>query len=762
MSSEEMEEIMKKLNQRINKNDTNFILDNKTKDIFKNLNCFHQLMLKYPDIGDSLITEIILKLNIRKYNQFEIIWDDNKNYLNGIYVILVGVVNVYTYNIQNKAKSNEIKLNISFKKVNKKYNNVSSKVNIPVVGKKKNNENVEELKPLTMDFVAKKGDSIGNTFLKNINKKESLKHKIKFKKKEKKHEDILDNKHFYKIESKTKSIVAFLTEEDYFTIVDKIITKERHNRINFLHKIHYLPKDQTFIERFQNYITKKCFIKQSFIFKQNEEFKTFYIIVSGLARVSINFNRKFCCSLDFDVLIGNNINERFTSSRVFEIKGNYKEKENFMVVDLGEGEILGGIEFCKNMKNYIFTVECITDVIVYEVNLKLFNILLNYFSFKRFYNKIDNQLKYFKERILSINNFRKEKGKKDDYSFSQNKFIQTYKRGHPISAKKEAYINRYINPFKFEKIIKSKEFKTIKTRYNKDFKKIENKNESIIQNNCGKMAFITNIPKKIRRERKIKRAKTMIHFKLQTSKRKYDINDLKEEEKNNNKIDIPNKIIKKNNILRKCNSVLNINTTSNQNFRTFNDRRLKSCKIENKTITKIHYNLFENKNINSKRNSKIKYKLKNSENYMEEKNKINKSTNIIYNNYNNNIFKQRNNRNNSFLVDDLTDESNRNIINNLKISYSDNKHLIYNKIFTTLNDKRNISQPLINHKSVVFPSGIKEMDNLKIIKLNEILPNFISNSYIRNELKLKKLTHINAFILQKHFSKIKNKKINLN
>ena len=45
--------------------------------------------------------------------------------------------------------------------------------------------------------------------------------------------------------------------------------------------------------------------------------------------------------------MGNNINERFTTSRLFEISGNYKEKENFIGVDLGEGEILGGIEFCK-------------------------------------------------------------------------------------------------------------------------------------------------------------------------------------------------------------------------------------------------------------------------------------------------------------------------------------------------------------------------------------------------------------------------------
>ena len=771
-----MEDIMKKLNSRINKNDTNFILDNRTKDIFKNLNFFHQIMLKYPDIGDSIITEIILKLYIRKYNQFEIIWDDNKTYLNGIFIVLYGVVNVYIYNFQNKAKSNEIKLNISTKKIKKskeKHNNIPSELNIPGNVIKKNNKVIDELKPLKIFFVAKKGDSIGNTFL-NINKIENSK---KNKKKEKDNHEMQDNKHFYKIESKTKSIIAFLTEEDYNTIFEKIVIKERHDKLNFLHKIHYMPKDQTFIERFQNYITKKCFTKNSTIFKQNDEFQTIYIIIYGSVRISINFNKKFFCSLDFDVLIGNNINDRFTSSRLFEITGNYREKENFFVVDLEEGEILGGIEFCKNLKNYIFTAQCITDVILYEVNIKLFTNILAYFSFKRFYNKIDNQLNYFRERVLSINNFRKEKGKKDDYSFSQNKFIQAYKRGHPISAKKEAYINRYINPFKFEKIFKSKELKTNNIRYNKDFdfKKMKNKNETLKQSNFGKMAFITNVPRKLKRSRKLKKSKTMLNLKSQKNKYIYDIDDIKEEEKKNNdiknnNIDKSPKIIKKKNILRQCSSALNINT-NNKNIRKINDRRLKSCRIENKIITKINYNFHENKINNSNSNyfttkniSTLKYKMKKDSETStvgrNKKNMINESTNYLYKNYNKNNIKQRNN---SFLIENLTDDSNKNISNNLKFSYSDNKQLIYNKLFTPISkESRNISQPQINHKSVVFPSGIREMDNLKIVKINELLTSFISNSYIRNELKLKKINNINAFILQQNFSKMKNKKINLN
>ena len=778
MNEEEMEEIVSKLNQRINKNSPNFTLDNKTKKILKNLNFFRQILAKYPDKGENLMTEIISNLYIRKYNQFEIIWDDNKKYLNGIFIVLQGVVNVYLYNFQNKSKSNETNLHVMIKKVKTNNNNIIQS-KLTELQNKNSNSIIEDLKPLKIDFVAKKGDSIGNTFLKNIYKNNRYKNiykKIDISYEEnKENKDNNDNKYFYKLESKTKSIVAFLTEEDYNIIFNKIVTRERHERINFLHDIHYMPRDQDFIERFQNHIIKRCFKKNTTIFKQNDDFQTFYIIMSGSARLSINFNRQFFCSLDFDVLIGKLINDRFTSSRVFEIIGNYREKENFIVIDLGEGEILGGIEFYKNINNYIFTCLCITDVILYEINIKYFKNILSYWSFHRFYEKIENQITYFKNRILSINNFRKEKYKKDDYSFSQNKFILTYKRGHPISAKKESYIKKYTNPFKFEKILKSKKLKVNNTSYInlKEIQKIKNRNETQNDNISGKKAFITNIPKKIKRGRKAKKSKTMMHFKFKFKKRKWteEIEDMNEEKKDNIKYNINGE--KDNSCNKKMNKVLNnaldINI-NNKNFRRFNDRRLKSCKIENKIKSKINSNLFENKSINSKNKNnttktiplistnKIKIN-KYSVNSVEtiNKNKSNSEImNIIYQNYNNRNIKKRNN---NLFGENLTDDSNKNISENLKVPNSAKKdYLIYNKLITPLNKEyKNISHPHINHKSVSFPSGVKEINNLKLVKINELLPSFISNSYIRNELKIKKVTNINAFLLRHNNSKLKIK-----
>lgn len=792
MNDQEMEDIVSKLNQRINNKDPNFILDRKTKEVFKKFNFFHQIMLKFPDKGDAIMAAILSNLYIRKYNQFEIIWDDNKKYLKGIFIVLLGVVNVYIYNFQNKSKSNEIKLNMSLKKIKKSKdnNNMPLNLNIKGITMKNSNSVIEDLKPLKIDHVAKKGDSIGNTFLKSIiDKDEKTKYKYKMSKKcEVDNEEIKENKNFYKIESKTKSIIGFLTEDDYNIIFERIIIKERHERMNFLHKINYMPKDQAFIERFQNQIIKKVFFKNSVIFKQNEEFKTFYIITSGSVRLTISFDRQFFCSLDFDVLIGNHINDRFTSARAFEIDGNYKEKESFIVVDLGEGEVIGGIEYCKNMKNYIFTTQCITDVILYEVNLKFFNNILSYWNFQRFFNKINSQLTYFKNRIISINNFRKEKSKKDDYSFSQNKFIQTYKRGHPISVNKEGYIEKFTNPFKFQKINKSKEIKMYNTRYIKDYKTIQNKNETknlIISN---RMPFITNIPNKYKKIRKLKKSLTTINIKF-VKKRWEDITNINEEnkEKENdvnhggNKIEMKKKI-KKKKILKHSNTTLNINH-STKNVRKFQDRRLKSCKIEKpashffieKNVLKSNDNNNNDNNNNILSNNILILKSSTTKNknkkYVEKSvetciknnminNESNKNDNYI-NLYKINNQKNIKKRNNNCLVGNLTDYSHKKLSNILKMSYSANKsHLLYSQFFSPLNgDNRNSSQPQINHKSLVFPSGIQETVIIKTDKMNQMLSDYISNNYIRNELKYKKL---NEYILKHNYSNKKDKKQNAN
>lgn len=824
MDDIEMEEIISKLSVKGNKNNKYNKISEKIKNLFKELHFFSKIIQKYPDNGDFILNEIISNLHIRKYNKFEIIWDDKKNTLKGIFIILLGIVNVYTYNYQYKSKSNEIKINILPNKQEK--NNISQKVNPQIKGLKSNNANSinEDIEPLQIDSVLIKGDSIGQTFLKNIFKNEILynndnninyirnQNNIEIDKKEKN-----NKKYYYKIESKTKSIIGFLTEENYNMIIEKLLSKERHERYNFLHRINYMPKDASFIDRFQNNINKKYFFKGSIIFNQSEEFKTFYIIHTGTVRMSINFNRQFFCSLDFDVLMGKHINDRFTSNRFFEVEGNYKEKEKFVVVDLENGEILGGIEFCKEMKNYIFTAQCVTDVILYEINLKFFDNILSYWSFQRFYEKITQQFDYFKDRIKSINDFKKEKEKIDDYSFEQNKFIQTYKRGYPLSEKKDEYLSKFTNHFKFDKIFKSKELKMHNTRYNK--KVIQNGNKNDKQ---GDFNFITNVPnkkKKKKLKRKLVKSKTMMNIKFENSKLEEKIKEIKEkhnleeikelkeheqnndneedksisqnlnedtnkqiivnENDNNNENNLkeePIKIIKR---FRHFNSSMNItsknikrNSSINNNFSNNNSsnnniferkdraKRLNSCRIDNDNKALIKHNLYQkliylnsgNKNNKNRLILRKIFKLLNDENEAKHKNNNRK---IINRRAKSNNFKQ-NSRGNS----------RKNISDRIKYFSSGTQvYLSYNKKSSPLESgKKNLSQPKINEKNLIFPIGIQEMNIDKYTNINNllpILPSFINNSYIRNELKIKNKNNINALMLLQNYSKLKNKKLKL-
>ena len=741
MSNEEIEETIAKLSQKI-KTEKNYKIDRESIEIFKKLSFFQQIIMKYPDRGDSLVGDIISHLTFQKFNQFETIWDDHLNYLPGIYIVLLGMINVYVYNLQNKSKSNELNLTMSLNKP--RSNTTHADMKATRVNMKSNKKVLmENEQALKIDFIARKGDSIGNAFLTTDNDSQV---KFKFRQKNKNNlneEKNVINKKFYKIESKTKSIVAFLKEEDFINIIGKIIVKERHERINFLHRINYMPKDQAFIEKFQNHITKRCFKKNSTIFEQNEDFKSFYFIVSGSVRLSINFSKHFFCSLDFDVLIGNKINERFTAARTYEIKGNYTEKENFVLVDLGDGEILGGVEFGKNIKNYLATAKCMTNVILYEVDLVFFNNILSLWTFKRFYEKLNCQLKYFKQRVYSMFNFAEEKSCNDNYFFEKNKFFETYKRGNPIKPGKEEYIKRYMNPFKFDKVFKSKEVKVSNTRYNKDFKLAENNKESKPnKNNLEKMPFITNLPKKI----KIRKTRTMADYRMERKRLIRELEELFEEKKGGEERKEPKKKIKKKNILQSNSSSTNLQMSDGAQ-KNVSNRRLQSCNMVNNFNRKNKYiysemsaNVYETPHI-----SAMKNKTKERENSY----KIFKRIELIGSAKSN----QRNLYNTNLKENYYTEDMNKiQSKKKLKDSFSQvsvAKSVSVKNRFTPLHSQYlNYSNARVNHKSVMFPSGVQEMDRQQFSDIKELLPYCLNNSYIRNELKVKHYQNVSAFFSQ--------------
>ena len=121
------------------------------------------------------------------------------------------------------------------------------------------------------------------------------------------------------------------------------------------------------------------------------------------------------------------------------------------------------------------------------------------------------------------------------------------------------------------------------------------------------------------------------------------------------------------------------------------------------------------------------------------------------------------NKSNNF-KQNSTGNSRKNISDKLKsFSSGTQVYLSYNKTPSPLKlEKRNLSQPKINEKKLIFPIGIQEMNIDKYTNINDLLPNlpsFINNNYIRNELKIKNKNNINAIILLQNYSKLKNKKL---
>ena len=515
-----------------------------------------------------------------------------------------------------------------------------------------------------------------------------------------------DESCYFRIISKSKSFIGSLSDKNYFNILEKYNTKERLEKIYFLQKIDYLPNEDNFIERFQKLLIKKCFAKNSIICEQKEELKLIYLIYSGLVRLSRVFDRKIYCKLDHDVLIGDLINERFSSSRIFELKGNYDEKEKLILVDMGEREIIGGIELCKNLNNYIFKVECLKDTVLYGIGINDFKNALNIWNSKGFYDKINSQIYFLRNRLSNIKNFSEEKSRLDDYSLSQNKFIKLYKKAHPLNKEAKEYIKKYTRPFNFEKIIKSKELKTINTKYSKviDIKKLKesHKNEKKKKMNRKSIPFITNlVDENFSTSMKTKKGKfktTMINLKYSNKKSSNNLSSIINQAKENKKM----KMIKSNNNLKfSSNSIKNIEITK----KIMNRRRLNSCKLENKMNLKMSQN-------SNEQSSNIKDNSNNNISLMK-------------------VFSSRNNlKKNSYNIS-INSFKNRSIGSKLKESSSSlNNYLIPRKNLHLIVEKiRKFSQPSINRKKLTFPYGIQE------IYENNILNKFPNNSLIKDDFQ---------------------------
>jgi hypothetical protein len=207
-----------------------------------------------------------------------------------------------------------------------------------------------------------------------------------------------------------------------------------------------------------------------------------FIIKNGNVDINVNKIEKIKSKINSDLVIGDNnihsnkkirnkyINrvkkagefERFTSERFFEIKGEYYENKEYTVVHYGVGEILGNIEYYSNIKKYIYSALCLTNVEIYEIDINLYKRIESPENFEFLNQKTLEQLSFFKKRMTEINLIH-NKNIYDHYT-SRNKFMKIFFERHPPtpSVENSKYINNGKEPFPITVKMKNKKLNNTK------------------------------------------------------------------------------------------------------------------------------------------------------------------------------------------------------------------------------------------------------------------------------------------------------------
>jgi CRP-like cAMP-binding protein len=233
----------------------------------------------------------------------------------------------------------------------------------------------------------------------------------------------------YIAEAKTFCILGKLSSKEYHRIFNKILYDENILIVNFLKDLNMFTTD--YIDRFQRCLSLKYYNKNEYIFKQNQPFNTFYFIFAGRVRLTASLKKFVKSKVDHDILLGKNNNQRFTTSRLFEIRGFYTESINYNIVDLTYSDIIGGIEYINHFNNYRYSVKCLTDVEVLKVDLVYFNEILMNEEMTLFNKKLERQTEFISRRIKEIKEER-EKVQLKDYITSKNKFTKTFLWNKPV------------------------------------------------------------------------------------------------------------------------------------------------------------------------------------------------------------------------------------------------------------------------------------------------------------------------------------------
>ena len=311
----------------------------------------------------------------------------------------------------------------------------------------------------------------------------------------------LENKRTYLAKTKGNCILGKMNYKDFFKIYKPILSDENNLLNNFLKEINIFSSEYN--GKFLKSSNLKYYKKNDYVFKQGDEYDTFYLVYRGNVRLCISSKKSVKSKIDFDLLKGKNLNERFTTSRQFEIKGSYNELIKYNVLDATKGDFIGGIEYLNKYTTYQCSAKCVNDVALLKIDLNLFQqIFLNKEEKKVFKEKIERQKEFMEKRVVELK-LGSERLKLDDYISSKNKYMKAFLQSYPLSKKIEERLDSYINC----------NVKPIKIKYsNKNIKSLNN-TKNILSKFVEEYKINKKPKKKVKKLKKIKDFITNIDFK---------------------------------------------------------------------------------------------------------------------------------------------------------------------------------------------------------------------------------------------------------
>ena len=442
----------------------------KLKLIFKDSLYFRCLKRIYPSYMENILISLITSFKYKKYKPHEIILNYNE-IIKNMYFVVQGKLNIYrmssskikllitTLLRQNKNIGNWKEILDYFNNFVKRYVRAINNKNINMYEKNQINIPIDS----EINKIIKIND-LENFFISIINNNKSCDYSLE-EGKVFGEEYLYNNINFcnFIVESDSDSIIAELPKENYEKIYKKVNIIEKSTVTNFLVNLKIFNSSNLFLPKLQRCFIKRNFEKNSIIFKQNDPFRTFYVIRKGKVNLSLKISKKVNCNLEPELIMGDLSNQRITSREDFVIKGNYLEKNDFNLITIQEGEFIGDIEYYKKENKYLYTAKCVEDdCILFEIDIFIFeNLIKNNISInknlKGFFDKIKEKINIYQERIYSMKR-NNSTFKKSDYLLSKNLFTKNLLINHPIKEDKTNINIKYLLNSSNKKINKSDYF----------------------------------------------------------------------------------------------------------------------------------------------------------------------------------------------------------------------------------------------------------------------------------------------------------------